>query len=93
MTIRIQEAGAPGISKMQSGVEVWLKQNKVPALAVGPIDHGKLQQIKVYGELDKGCRAAYNSIFNVASLTKTVTTMITLRLVSEGKWTLDEPTL
>jgi CubicO group peptidase (beta-lactamase class C family) len=84
------EAGAPNLEDVSS-VETWLKENKVPALAVGLIDHGKLQQIKVYGELDKGRPAAYNSIFNVASLTKTVTTMITLRLVSEGKWNLDEP--
>ncbi len=84
------EAGAPNLEDVSS-VEAWLKQNNVPALAVGLIDHGKLQQIKVYGELDKGRPAAYNSIFNVASLTKTVTTMITLRLVSEGKWSLDEP--
>ncbi len=82
--------GAPDLEDV-SGIEAWLKQNKVPALAIGLIDHGKLQQIKVYGELDKGRPAAYNSIFNVASITKTVTTMIALRLVSEGKWNLDEP--
>jgi len=84
------ESGAPNLENVDN-VEAWIKLNKVPALAVGVIDHGKLQQIKVYGELDKGRPAAYNSIFNVASLTKTVTTMITLRLVTEGKWNLDEP--
>ncbi len=84
------EVGAPNLEDVGS-VEAWMRQYKVPALAVGLINHGKLQQIKVYGELDKGRPAAYNSIFNVASLTKTVTTMITLRLVSEGKWSLDEP--
>jgi len=84
------ESGAPNLENVEN-VEAWLKLNKVPALAVGVIDHGKLQQIKVYGELDKGRPASYNSIFNVASLTKTVTTMITLRLVTEGKWNLDEP--
>jgi CubicO group peptidase (beta-lactamase class C family) len=84
------EPGAPDLEDV-NGMEAWLKQNKVPALAVGLIAHGKLQQIKVYGELDKGRPAAYNSIFNVASFTKTVTTMIVLRLVNEGKWNLDEP--
>jgi len=84
------ENGAPNLEDVDN-VEAWLKLNKVSALAVGVIDHGKLQQIKVYGELDKGRPTAYNSIFNVASLTKTVTTMITLRLVTEGKWNLDEP--
>lgn len=82
--------GAPNLEDVES-VEAWLKLNNVPALAVGLIDHGQLQQVKVYGELDKGRAAAVNSIFNVASLTKTVTTMITLKLVTEGKWNLDEP--
>ncbi len=84
------EAGVPSFEDV-AGVEAWLKQNKVPALALGLINHGKLQEIKVYGELDKGRPASYNSIFNVASFTKTVTTMLTLRLVSAGKWNLDEP--
>ncbi|WP_299285733.1 class A beta-lactamase-related serine hydrolase, partial [uncultured Mucilaginibacter sp.] len=84
------EAGTPKLEDV-AGVEAWLKQNKVPALALGLISNGKLQEIKVYGELDKGRPASYNSIFNVASLTKTVTTMLTLRLVSAGKWSLDEP--
>ncbi len=84
------EAGVPDLEDVGS-VEGWLKLNKVPALALGIINHGKLQEVKVYGELDKDRPASYNSIFNVASLTKTVTTMLTLRLVSEGKWNLDEP--
>ena len=84
------ENGAPNFEDV-AGVEAWLKQNKVPALALGLINQGKLQEIKVYGELDKDRPAAYNSIFNVASLTKTVTTMLTLRLVTAGKWNLDEP--
>lgn len=84
------EAGAPNLEDA-AGVEAWLKQNKVSALALGLINNGKLQEVKVYGELDKGRPASYNSIFNVASFTKTVTTMLTLRLVSAGKWSLDEP--
>ena len=84
------ENGAPNLEDVAS-VEAWLKQNKVPALALGLINQGKLQEIKVYGELDKNRPASYNSIFNVASLTKTITTMITLKLATAGKWDLDEP--
>lgn len=35
--------------------------------------------------------ASYHTIFNVASLTKPVTAFVALRLVSAGKWRLDEP--
>lgn len=72
-------------------IENWLQENKVPALGLGIIKDGKLKQIKVFGEISKGVSAPYNTIFNVASLTKPVTTMIALKLVSKGKWDLDEP--
>ncbi|WP_394774135.1 serine hydrolase [Flavobacterium sp.] len=72
-------------------IEKWLKQNNVPTLGIGVINNGKLQEIKVFGELKKGISAPYNTIWNVASLTKPVTAMIALKLVSSGKWDLDEP--
>ncbi len=72
-------------------IEKWLIENKVPTLGIGLIHGGKLQQIKVFGELKKGISAPYNTIFNVASLTKPITAIVTLKLVSLGKWSLDEP--
>lgn len=74
-----------------SNIEGWLRDNKVPALAVGIISEGKLKQAKVFGELKKGVAAPHNTIFNVASLTKPITAIVTLNLVSLGKWNLDEP--
>ncbi|MFH7018928.1 serine hydrolase [Flavobacterium sp. FlaQc-47] len=72
-------------------IEKWLKQNNVPTLGIGVINNGKLQEIKVFGELKKGVSAAYNTIWNVASLTKPVMAIIALKLASEGKLNLDEP--
>ncbi|WP_029270554.1 serine hydrolase [Flavobacterium sp. KJJ] len=72
-------------------IQKWLKQNNIPTLGIGVINDGKLQQIKVYGELKKGITAPYNTIWNVASLTKPVTAIVALKLVSSGKWDLDEP--
>ncbi|OXB03935.1 serine hydrolase [Flavobacterium pectinovorum] len=72
-------------------IEKWLSQNNVPTLGIGVINNGKLQQVKVFGELKKGISAPYNTIWNVASLTKPVTAIVTLKLVSQGKWNLDEP--
>lgn len=72
-------------------IEKWLKESNVPALGLGIIENGKLKQVKVFGEIEKGVSAPYNTIFNVASLTKPVTAMVALKLVSLGKWNLDEP--
>lgn len=72
-------------------IEKWLKENKVPTLGIGVINNGKLQQVEVFGELKKGVTAPYNTLWNVASLTKPVTAIVALKLVSQGKWDLDEP--
>lgn len=72
-------------------IEKWLKQNNIPTLGIGVINNGKLQQVKVFGDLKKGVAAPYNTIWNVASLTKLVTAIVALKLVSQGKWNLDEP--
>jgi CubicO group peptidase (beta-lactamase class C family) len=71
-------------------IEKWLKQNKVPTLGLGIIENGALKQVNVFGEITKGVSAPYNTIFNVASLTKPITAMVALKLVSIGKWNLDE---
>lgn len=69
----------------------WLLSNHVPALGIGYIEDGKIQEVRVYGELEKGSPAPDNAIFNVASLTKPVTALVALKLVDAGKWSLDEP--
>ncbi|MDR6460571.1 CubicO group peptidase (beta-lactamase class C family) [Chryseobacterium vietnamense] len=72
-------------------MQSWLKENDIPALGLGIIEDGKLKKVKVFGEIKKGIPAPPNALFNVASLTKPVTAMVALRLVSLGKWQLDEP--
>ena len=72
-------------------IQKLLNENKIPALGIGIIRDGKLTQVKVFGELQKGRIAPLDTIFNVASLTKPVVALLTLKLVSLGKWNLDEP--
>ncbi|MCJ7932661.1 MAG: class A beta-lactamase-related serine hydrolase [Chryseobacterium sp.] len=72
-------------------IENWLKDIKIPTLGLGIIDRGALREVKVFGDIKKGITAPYNTCFNVASLTKPVTAVVALRLVSLGKWKLDEP--
>lgn len=75
----------------ETEIEKWLTENKVSTLGIGVIENSKLQQVKVFGEISKGISAPYNTIFNVASLTKPVTAIVALKLISLGKWNLDEP--
>ncbi|OBW40249.1 Esterase EstB [Chryseobacterium sp. MOF25P] len=83
--------GDPGQSKLTDNLEQLLKNNNIPTLGLGIIENGKLTEIKVYGKLNDKTSASYNSLFNVASLTKPVTAITVLRLVGLRKWNLDEP--
>ena len=75
----------------------WLKETKVPAIGIGIIENRKLKYTKVFGELRNNgpnrslSAAPPNTIFQVASLTKPVVVILTLKLVTSGKWNLDEP--
>lgn len=71
-------------------IEQLLIQEKVPAMGLGIIEDGKLKQIQVFGNIDTNVPASYNSIFKVASLTKPITALVTLKLISAGKLGLDE---
>ena len=72
-------------------VQSWLTKNNVPAVGIGIIEDGKIKYVKVIGELKKGVPAIDNAIFSIASMTKPVTAVLTLKLVESGKWDLDEP--
>jgi len=72
-------------------VPVWMAANHVPCVGVGLIEHGKIKWVKVFGQLQTGHPAPPNTLFNIASQTKPVTAMLTLKLIQAGKWSLDEP--
>jgi CubicO group peptidase (beta-lactamase class C family) len=72
-------------------MEGWLHSSKVPVVGVGLIEAGRVKEAKVFGEIRKGVPAPQNTIFNVASLTKPVVAILALKLVTEGRWSLDEP--
>ncbi len=85
---------APVNLAFEKKIPDWSKETNVPAIGIGIIEDGKLKYTKVFGELRKGGPASPappNSIFQVASLTKPIVGILTLKLVTSGKWNLDEP--
>jgi len=85
------EVAATSLFDNDEDIEAWLTSLNIPALGIGVINNGQLQQVRVFGELDNDKTAPYNTIFNVASLAKPMTAIVALKLVSAGKWDLDEP--
>ena len=68
-----------------------LEKFKVPAAGVGIISNGEIVFDQVYGEHQLGKKAPRNTIFNVASITKSVVALTTMKLVQNGDWNIDEP--
>ena len=69
----------------------WLDEFDVPAVGIGIVKEGNVLEYHVFGNLRKNIPAPDNSIFTVASLTKPLVSMVTLKLVEAGQWDLDEP--
>ncbi len=69
----------------------WIKNSEVPAIAIGSIENGQLKHVLVEGTIPGDLPVQPHTIFDVASLTKTITTLLTLQLVDDKKWDLDEP--
>jgi len=81
----------PALGKQKNRIETLLQDNNVPALGIGIIENGKLTKVEMYGTLDTQRTAAHNTIFNVASLTKPIIALTTLKLIDKGLLSLDEP--
>lgn len=86
-----EESSQKSIFEDRSRVEAWLQENKVPALGLAVLKDFRLKEVKVYGNLENGIPAPYKTIFNVASLTKPIVSMLTLKLIDNGDWQLDAP--
>ncbi len=75
----------------ENKINNWLAEYNVPAVGIGVIENGEVTFVKVLGELKKDVPAPDNTIFAVASMTKPVVAMLTLKLIEAGQWDLDEP--
>lgn len=76
---------------IENKMESWLAEYDVPAAAIAYIENGSLKWSSVHGEQSPGVAASEATLFNIASMTKSITAETILRLVSSGKIDLDEP--
>lgn len=72
-------------------INTWLADANVPGIAIAKIENGKVSQTILEGTDAKGNAITSSTIFDVASLTKTITTLITLKLAESKAIDLDEP--
>lgn len=79
------------MKSVDASVPTWLAEHGVPSIAVAYIEDGAVQWTRVYGQQSAGVPATASTLYNVASLAKPVFAEVVLRLVADGRLSLDEP--
>src|SRR4051812_42480914 len=77
--------------EFRDSIPAWLAQSHVPGFAVAVIESGRVTSVQSFGELRPGVPLTSRALFNVASLTKLVVAVTTLRLADAGALALDAP--
>lgn len=82
-----------GRSYAPASVEARMRQLGVPAASIAVIHDGKVEWARAYGVADvvAGRPATTGTLFQAASISKPVAATAALRLVEEGRLSLDEP--
>lgn len=83
------EAGVPIPESM---IDSLLEKHSVPAISIATVKGGKIDWIKAYGVRRIGSPEKVDSstLFQAASISKPVSSVVALRMVDQGKLTLDE---
>ena len=68
-----------------------MEEFKIKGAGIGYIENGVLVKTEYYGEQGPNIPVSDSTMFNVASVTKAITSELFLRLASQGEVTLDEP--
>jgi serine beta-lactamase-like protein LACTB len=79
--------------KIDAAVEAWRSQSNAPALSLAVVLDNQLAFTKGYGlaDLEKKIAASNETVYRLASLTKSLTAVAVMQLVEEGKLDLDAP--
>ena len=86
-------AGAAEESALDAFLTAQMRAASIPALAIGIARGGDIRFVKAYGLADRAARrrVTTDSVFPIASVTKTVTATGIMMLVEEGRIALDAP--
>ncbi len=93
LSLAAQKPADPGIAQLRHDLPDWMQQGDVPGVSIAVLRHGKTAWIGSYGIANKATQQPVTdrTLFNAASLSKTVFAYTVLRLVDQGKIGLDTP--
>ena len=79
-------------SKVTAFVENAMKETNVPGCSVGILHHGEIKSAGFgVASTEKMDPVGENTLFQIGSISKTFTAMVSLKLVEDGKLDLDKP--
>lgn len=86
-------SGRPNLSSLDKFITREMRKARIPGLAVGVARDGAVQLVRGYGFADIARRRVVtpDTMFHIASVTKTVTATAIMRLAEAGRLCLDEP--
>src|ERR1700761_3445027 len=81
------------LARIDSVVKADIDAGRIPGAVIAIARHGKLVKFDAYGFRDKAAGVAMttDSIFNIASMSKPMTTVGALTLYEQGKLLIDDP--
>ena len=73
-------------------IKKHIKKFKIPGISIGLIDENEIKFFN-YGELKKesGIEPSSDTLYEIGSMTKTFTAILTVKLQEEGHLSLNEP--
>lgn len=81
------------LARISTVLKADIADGRIPGAVIAIARHGKLVMLDAYGWRDKAANVAMttDTIFNVASMTKPMTTVGALMLLEQGKIQIDDP--
>jgi N-acyl-D-amino-acid deacylase len=91
--IPIKGMAGPGLEALDTAMLEIMERHGIPGAAFAVAKDGKLLLAKGYGwsNVANGSAAQPSTLFGLASLSKPITAVATLKLVEQGKLKLDDP--
>src|SRR5437762_3413767 len=89
----VQNLPPAAVQQIDAAVEAWRSDSQAPALSVAVVTDNKIVFSKGYGlaDLEKKVPARSDTVYRLASLTKSLTAVAVMQLVEAGKLDLDAP--
>ncbi|WP_439484275.1 serine hydrolase domain-containing protein [Cyclobacterium plantarum] len=81
------------LSRFENKLETLRQTYHIPGFSVGVVHHGDLRWHQGFGfkDLESGEVPDENTVYHIASITKTFGALVMMKLVEEGKIELDDP--